>query len=147
MHRAHLGLAALALLAACTSSPPPQPAPAPRPTPAARGNANENASTAARLGIPPGHLPEPGTCRVWLPGVPPGQQKKAMGKGRGKRGLSGDCDAVLASAPAGSWVVYRPGQDRKVVYVREVDRIRPGVVVRVRIFDAVSGAFLREEAP
>lgn len=25
-------------------------------------------------GIPPGHLPPPGSCRVWYEGVPPGQQ-------------------------------------------------------------------------
>jgi hypothetical protein len=24
--------------------------------------------------IPPGHLPPPGECRVWRPGVPPGHQ-------------------------------------------------------------------------
>ena len=25
-------------------------------------------------GIPPGHMPGPGQCRVWYDGVPPGQQ-------------------------------------------------------------------------
>ena len=24
--------------------------------------------------IPPGHLPPPGECRVWRPGIPPGHQ-------------------------------------------------------------------------
>ena len=28
----------------------------------------------ASLGIPPGHYPPPGQCRVWLPGTPPGHQ-------------------------------------------------------------------------
>src|SRR5688500_2815490 len=27
-------------------------------------------------GIPPGHLPPPGECRVWYDGVPPGQQPR-----------------------------------------------------------------------
>ena len=27
-----------------------------------------------RFSIPPGHLPPPGECRVWYPGVPPGHQ-------------------------------------------------------------------------
>jgi hypothetical protein len=34
-----------------------------------------------------------------------------------------------------------------VVHVREIDRRRAGVVVRVRIFDAASGVFLRDGAP
>ena len=28
----------------------------------------------AHLGIPPGHLPPPGHCRIWVPGRPPGHQ-------------------------------------------------------------------------
>jgi len=31
--------------------------------------------------------------------------------------------------------------------VREVDRARAGVVVRIRVFDAESGKFVREENP
>jgi hypothetical protein len=31
-------------------------------------------STAATLGIPPGHLPPVGQCRIWIPGTPPGHQ-------------------------------------------------------------------------
>src|SRR2546422_6675984 len=33
-------------------------------------------STAATLGVPPGHLPKPGQCRIWVPGVPPGHQPR-----------------------------------------------------------------------
>ena len=33
-----------------------------------------DARFARTLGIPPGHLPPPGECRVWYPGTPPGQQ-------------------------------------------------------------------------
>jgi hypothetical protein len=29
-----------------------------------------------RYGVPPGHLPPPGTCRVWIAGVPPGHQPR-----------------------------------------------------------------------
>lgn len=124
-----------------------------------RGDSRDDArgSTASRLGIPPGHLPAPGSCRVWLPGVPPGQQKSALGgkgkgtgKGRGQQAAvveRGDCARVLATAPAGSWVVFRPTADKKVVHVREVDGARVGVISRIRIFDLATGAFLREERP
>ena len=43
---------------------------------------------------------------------------------------------IERTAPAGSWIVYRPGEDRKVVHVRVVDERRPGVVVHLRVYDA-----------
>lgn len=30
--------------------------------------------SAEAYGIPPGHHPPPGACRIWFPGRPPGQQ-------------------------------------------------------------------------
>lgn len=113
---------------ACSSQSSSRPATAPVPS--------QVSGKAARLGIPPGHLPPPGTCRVWYPGRPPGRQPEPS-----------SCDAAERAAPAGSWIVYRPGSDRKVVHVREIDRRRAGVVVRVRIFDAASGVFLRDGTP
>lgn len=91
-------------------------------------------STAATLGVPPGHLPHPGECRVWIPGRPPGRQARAR-----------SCDGILGTAPAGAWILYRPGADRRVVHVRYVDERRAGIVIRVRVFDAESGAFIRDE--
>ena len=127
--------AAIAALSACSSSQRAEPETQPAPASArASEGTGDTRSTAARLGIPPGHLPPPGSCRVWIPGKPPGHQAKA-----------GPCESVSRSAPPGSWVVYRPTADRKVVHVREIDSKRTGAVVRVRIFDAVSGAFLRDE--
>lgn len=38
-------------------------------------------------------------------------------------------------APAGSWIIYRPTGNKKLVHVREVDPHRAGTVVRIRIFD------------
>lgn len=39
------------------------------------GNAQAtNAAAGQEYGIPPGHYPPPGMCRVWYPGRPPGQQ-------------------------------------------------------------------------
>jgi hypothetical protein len=86
------------------------------------------------LGVPPGHLPSPGQCRVWFPGRPPGQQPRA-----------GACDRVQREAPAGSWVLYRPASDSKVVHSRVIDSRRPGVVVSVRVYDATRGTYLRVE--
>lgn len=94
-------------------------------------------STAVTLGVPPGHLPPPGECRVWVPGVPPGQQRHP----------ARSCSGILATAPAGSFVIYRPTRDRKVVRVRYLDSHRAGVVIAVRVFDAASGKFLRDEKP
>ncbi|MGH7333794.1 MAG: hypothetical protein ACREKS_13850, partial [Candidatus Rokuibacteriota bacterium] len=78
-------------------------------------------STAATLGVPPGHLPKAGQCRIWIPGTPPGRQP-----GRKSR----SCDGILRDAPPGSWVIYRPSHDKKLVHVRLIDDRRPGVIVR-----------------
>jgi hypothetical protein len=90
-------------------------------------------STAATLGIPPGHLPPSGQCRIWVPGEPPGHQPRSR-----------SCVAIERAAPAGSWIVYRPSKDRKVVHVRVVDERRPGVVVHLRVYDIERGTLIRE---
>jgi hypothetical protein len=111
---------------ACSSfsaTEPPQPAPAVARAP----------STAATLGIPPGHLPPPGQCRVWVPGTPPGHQQRPR-----------SCAQIDRTAPAGGWILYRPSEDRKVVHVRVVDERRPGVVVQLRVYDAARGTLIRE---
>jgi hypothetical protein len=156
MHRstAFLGTAALLLLVACTrtivvrpapesdrgdrggSRPPPRnypppPEPEQPPPPADR-------PTSVTLGIPPGHLPDPGECRVWIPGTPPGRQPRPRSR---------PCQGIAAYAPAGSWIVYRPTDDRRVVHVRVVDERRAGWVIRVRIFDIATERLLREEEP
>lgn len=93
-------------------------------------------STAATLGIPPGHLPPPGRCKIWIPGDPPGHQAGAR-----------DCSGIEGDAPAGSWVLYRPTRDKKVVHVREMDRRRSGVVIRIRVYEASSGKYMGEVSP
>jgi len=105
------------------------------PTGAKAATSNPNASTAARLGIPPGHLPDPGECRVWIPGEAPGKQKK---------NAEGDCSWVATQVPPGGWLVWRPGSDRKEVVVREYGA---GSVMRwTRIYDILTGALLHEES-
>ena len=122
-------LAAVACSSISTTKSKPAPAPSPAPAPAQK----QGKSTAATLSIPPGHLPPPGQCRVWMPGEPPGHQAKAR-----------SCANIERSAPAGSWIVYRPTEDKKVVHVKVVDQRRPGIVVHVRIYDVASGSLIRE---
>jgi hypothetical protein len=94
------------------------------------------ASTAARLGIPPGHLPPEGGCRIWVPGTPPGRQRRPE-----------SCSGIERHAPAGSWIVYRPSRDKKLVHVRVVDNRRAGSVVTIRVYEVADGSFVREENP
>jgi hypothetical protein len=126
-HHIVLGLLAAIGCSSISSSTGKPSQPSPTPAPSAQK------STAASLGIPPGHLPAPGQCRIWIPGTPPGHQAKSR-----------SCVNVEKAAPAGSWIVYRPSEDKKVVHVRAVDQRKPGLVVQVRVYDAVTGGFIRE---
>jgi hypothetical protein len=99
---------------------------------------NRGPSTAVTLGVPPGHLPKAGECRIWIPGTPPGRQPKPKSR---------PCAGIGAVAPAGSWIIYRPTENKKLVHVREVDDRRAGVVIRIRIFDIETTRFVREERP
>jgi len=99
---------------------------------------NRGPSTAATLSVPPGHLPKAGECRIWIPGTPPGQQPKPKSR---------PCAGIAPFAPPGSWIIYRPTDDKKVVHIREVDARRAGTVVRIRIFDIETHRLLREENP
>ncbi len=88
----------------------------------------------ASLGIPPGHLPLPGQCRIWHPGQPPGHQPS-----------SGKCWISDHQVPAGAWLLYRLPKEPKYVRVSMCSEKRPGVIVAVRIYDAKSGRFVRDE--
>ena len=69
-----------------------------------RGPRHEDARA---VDVPPGHMPPPGECRVWYPDAPPGHQP-----------LPSDCDEAMATAPRGTWVIYRPDGDKRVVRLR-----------------------------
>jgi hypothetical protein len=45
--------------------------------------------------IPPGHMPPPGSCRIWFPDRPPGQQPPP-----------GRCEALRHQVPPGAYLVY-----------------------------------------
>jgi len=87
---------------------------------------------AKSLGIPPGHYPPPGYCRVWIPGRPPGRQAKAV-----------PCRTV-GDVPLGAWVLHRSESSKKLLEVAAYDDHKPRVVVSVSYYDASTG--LRVEA-
>jgi len=140
-----IGASLCAAVSACSSTTKTvvvEPSPQSRTSAAttASGGSNHRAppSTAATLGVPPGHLPKAGECRVWIPGTPPGQQPGPKSR---------SCTSIASAAPAGSWVIYRPTDSKKLVQVREVDSHRAGHVVRIRIFDTETRQLVREEKP
>lgn len=129
-HYARVACAAAILLAACSTTTTVSRAPGPSPA------AAKSRSTAVTLGVPPGHLPPVGRCRVWIPGTPPGRQARSR-----------SCNGILATAPAGSWILYRPSREKGLVRVRYVDEHRAGVIVRISVFEAGSGKHVRDEPP
>jgi len=101
------------------------------------GDSDEKTSTAARFGVPPGHLPPVGQCRVWMPGEPPGQQKKKYPVGR--------CSDLSRSIPEGAWLIYRPTDSKREVRVWEYGSDRK--VLSERVYDSVTGELLRQITP
>ncbi len=135
---AALGLACL-VSGACTGGvqqapEQPKPAlaprttgPAPRPMPVRRGS---------NLGIPPGHLPGPGYCRVWVEGTPSGRQARTRA-----------CEGILPYALEGSWILYRPASRQQEIRVRHLHDTEHGLmVVAVRVYEAQTGRHLRDLA-
>jgi hypothetical protein len=125
-------MAVLALLAV--------PACAPRSTPPAPDSevieieeqrAQSDADRRGPLGIPEGELPAAGECRVWYPGRPSGQQPPP-----------GGCGEAEQTAQPGSWILYRPTDDKGVVHNRVTDPVRKGEIVRIDLYDAERGIYL-----
>ncbi len=100
-------------------------------------NGNEGTSTSARFGVPPGHLPPVGQCRIWMPGEPPGQQKKKYPVGR--------CSTLRLSIPEGGWLIYRPTTSKREIFVWEYGSHLE--VLAERVYDAETGELLRNVTP
>lgn len=77
-----LGVAVLPGCAVVVADEPGR-APGPPPYPAARGPK-----------IPPGHLPPPGSCRIWFPDRPPGHQPPP-----------GPCEELQYKVPPGAYLI------------------------------------------
>jgi hypothetical protein len=72
------------------------------------------------LGIPYGHLPPPGECKIWIPGLPAGQQ-----------GPPESCESAFFNAPLGAWVISRTENRYEVSVLSDS---RPQVVIEVRYY-------------
>ena len=68
-----------------------EPGPPPVYVPGPRG-----AAPAAAPHVPPGHLPPPGSCRIWFPDRPPGHQPPP-----------GPCEVLRGQVPPGAWLIQR----------------------------------------
>lgn len=86
----------------------------------------------AHLGIPEGHLPPPGECRIWYPGKPPGHQPPP-----------GKCGSLSHRVPAGAWLIQRPEDNPAYVDVAVYDTYQPGMITTSGIFEVNTGAFMR----
>ncbi|MFN7144909.1 MAG: hypothetical protein ACK4YP_14125 [Myxococcota bacterium] len=84
-------------------------------------------------GIPNGHLPPPGSCRVWFPGEPPGHQPPPT-----------RCAAAFRDAPRGAWVVERRDGDVAVVRAHVPRPRRPETRPYTVVYE-VAGVFVRVE--
>jgi hypothetical protein len=88
------------------------------------------------LGIPPGHLPPPGQCRLWYPDRPPGHQPPPE-----------RCGHLRYDVPVGAWLIHRPKDKPTYVDVSVYDAYQPGIVISIGLFDVHTGAFLRHIKP
>ncbi len=86
------------------------------------------------LGVNARYLPNPGQCRVWVPGRPNGRQARAR-----------NCDGIANGAPAGAMILRRLPNQANVILVDYIDEARAGRIVRTSVYDASSGAFIRDE--
>jgi hypothetical protein len=75
-----------------------------------------------KQGIPPGHLPPPGMCRVWYDGTPPGHQPASMSCREAERIAARDRNARVIYGGNGGRDDDRWGRDRD--WERDRDRSR-----------------------
>lgn len=82
-------------------------------------------------GVPPGHYPPPGQCRVWYPGRPPGHQAPPT-----------RCGALRGRVPRGAFVLYNSAAWDRDYDWRYHNRRHPGTVPEL-ILDILYGTAAR----
>lgn len=65
----------------------------------------------AKEGVPPGHQPPAGMCRIWINGVPPGRQPAPT-----------DCETAVRNQPANSQILWGENTSRRGRNVADNDR-------------------------
>lgn len=86
-----------------------------------------------QLHIPAGHLPPPGSCRIWYPDRPAGQQPPP-----------GDCRDLAQRVPPGAWLLTRPADAAEHVHVAAYDPQHAEAMRVVRVFEAATGKYVRD---
>ena len=76
----------------------------------------------SQLGIPKGHLPPPGECKVWFPGRPAGQQPPPM-----------SCASAIRNRPPGAWVITHQGNRFRVNIFK---RGGQGILEEIRYYNS-----------
>jgi hypothetical protein len=64
-----------------------------------------------KQGVPPGHRPPAGMCRIWIDGVPPGHQPAPT-----------DCETAVRNQPRNSQIIWGENTDRRNRNVYDDDR-------------------------
>ncbi len=82
-------------LVACSASSV-DPAPSSVPLPSSAVVVDDDVKGPKKLkGVPPGHYPPPGQCRLWHEGRPPGHQPRPQ-----------SCESLVGRVPEGAFVLY-----------------------------------------
>lgn len=72
------------------------------------------------MGIPKGHLPPPGECKVWFPDRPAGHQPPPQ-----------SCSSAFRDRPLGAWVITHEAHRFRVVTFVRTER---GITERIRYY-------------
>ena len=119
MHKPIMICALVLLTTGCATSNPGRSNPGSRESNVVLVTARGAGARAPRglSGVPPGHHPPPGECRIWYSGRPPGRQPRAV-----------PCRSLYGRVPPGAFILFggKPWDSRYDWVTHE--RSRPGSV-------------------